>query len=158
LKYIKLENNRPINYSIEQFAIDYPNARNCINIAGMPDAQLLAQYNVYQLVTTNPPILSETQIAEESEPKFYDGEWYQTWNIRELVLQEIDEIIAVRTPIPADPETAQQFFASEETVTQRSEICSNCPSYSVLKICAECRCIMPLKVKIKSAVCPIGKW
>jgi hypothetical protein len=159
MKYIKLDDSRqPVNYSIEQFAIDFPNARIYNNTAAMPDPYLLGQYNVYQLVTTNPPILEETQTTEEGTPRFYDGEWYQTWNTRDLTLEEIDELIAVRTPIPADPEVAVSFFASEETVTQRSELCNNCPSYSQLKICAECRCIMPLKVKIKSSVCPIGKW
>lgn len=157
MKYIKLENNVPVNYSIEEFDIDYPGARN-INIEAVLDTNLLARYNVYPLVTTNPPIPEETQTFEEGTASYQDGEWYQAWRIRDLTLEEIDEVIATRTPIPANPEMAQQFFASEETVTQRSELCSNCPSYSLLKICAECRCIMPLKVKIKSAACPIGKW
>jgi hypothetical protein len=159
MRYIKLDNSRqPVSYSIEQFAIDYPNARIYRDTAAMPDFDLLSQYNVHVLVTTNPPALGETQIAEEGTPQFYNGEWYQTWITRDLTLEEIDELIVVRTPIPADPETGVLFFASEETVAQRSELCNNCPSYSVLKICAECSCIMPLKVKIKAAVCPIGKW
>jgi hypothetical protein len=157
MKYIKLEDNRPVNYSIEQFVTDYPNAR-IYSTAAMPDSHLLAQYNVYPLITTNPPILEETQAAEEGVPSFYNGEWYQTWTTRDLTEEEIDEMIVVRTPIPADPEIALAFFASEETVAQRSELCNTCPSYSRLKICAECGCIMPLKVKIKAAVCPIGKW
>jgi hypothetical protein len=109
-------------------------------------------------VTTNPPILEETHVAEEGPPNFQDGEWYQTWYARELSSGEIDEIIDVRTPIPADPEIALAFFASEETINQRYETCKSCPSYSMLKICAECKCIIPLKFKIKAAVCPIGKW
>jgi len=158
MRYIKLENNIPVNYSMEQFTTDYPNARIYSNSAATPDAYLLSQYNVYQMVTTNPPILEETQAYEEGVPSYYDGEWYQTWIVRDLTQDEIDELIAKRSPIPADPETAILFFASEETITQRSELCNNCPSYSVLKICAECSCIIPLKVKIKAAVCPIGKW
>ena len=157
MKYIKLEFSMPVNYSIEQFVIDYPNA-GIDSTSSNPDVYILAQYNVFPLITTNPPVVEETQICVEGLPNFNNGEWHQTWNIRDLTLEEIDEVIATRTPIPADPEIAQQFFASEETITQRSELCSNCPSYSLLKICAECRCIMPLKVKIKSTVCPIGKW
>jgi len=157
MRYIKLVNNNPVNYSIEQFTIDYPNA-TIYNNSSMPDTYMLSQYNVYPLVTTNPPASTETQIAVEGTPSFHDGEWYQTWTARDLTEEEIDEMIRVQTPIPADPEIAASFFASEETITQRSELCNNCPSYSRLKICAECGCIMPLKVKIKSAVCPIGKW
>ena len=157
MRYIKLVNNNPVNYSIEQFAIDYPNA-TIYSSSSMPDTYMLSQYNVYPLVTTNPPAPTETQIAVEGTPSFHDGEWYQTWTARDLTEEEIDEMIRVQTPIPADPEIAVSFFASEETVTQRSELCNNCPSYSRLKICAECGCIMPLKVKIKSSVCPIGKW
>lgn len=157
MKYIKLVNNNPVNYSIEQFVIDYPNATIYSN-SSMPDAHLLSQYNIYPVITTNSPALTDTQIAEEGNPIFHDNEWYQTWIVRDLTEEEIDEIISLRTPIPASPEIALEFFASDELVTQRSEICSSCPSYSQLKICAECKCIMPLKVKIKSAVCPIGKW
>jgi hypothetical protein len=157
MRYIKLVNNNPVNYSIEQFAIDYPNATIYSN-SSMPDTYMLSQYNVYPLVTTNPPVLEETQTAEEGTPSFFNNEWYQTWTARDLTEEEIDEMITVRTPIPVDPETAVRFFASEETIAQRSELCNNCPSYNRLKICAECGCIMPLKVKIKSAVCPIGKW
>lgn len=157
MKYIKLEYSVPVNYSIDRFLTEYPNAKIYDN-SGMPDAQLLSQYNIYPLVTTNPPEPEETQTVEEGLPKYHDGEWHQTWILRDLRQEEIDEIIAVRTPIPANPEIALEFFASEETVTERSELCNSCPSYSKLKICAECKCIMPLKVKIKAAVCPIGKW
>lgn len=150
MRYIKLEFSMPVNYSIEQFVIDYPNA-------GI-DANILADYNVFPLITTNPPVVEDTQICVEGLPSFINSEWHQTWNIRDRTEEEIDAVISAQTTIPADPEIALEFFASDELVTQRSEICSSCPSYSQLKICAECRCIMPLKVKIKSAVCPIGKW
>lgn len=157
MKYVRLKNTKPEIYSIEEFVAEFPYI-TIYNNSSMPDLYLLEQYNIYPLVTTNPPILEETHVAEEGIPKFQDGEWHQTWYARELSRSEIDELIAVRTPIPADPEMAQQFFASEETVTDRFRLCSNCPSYNLLTICAECRCIMPLKVKIKSAVCPLGKW
>ena len=154
MKYIKLENNEPVNYSIEQLLTDFPNARIYSN-GMMPDAYLLEQYNVYPLVTTNPPLVEETETSEEGIPSFHDGEWHQTWTTRHLTEEEIDEIISIRTPIPVDTEIALEFFASDELITQRSEVCNGCPSYSQLKICAECRCIIPLKVKIKSAVCEI---
>ena len=157
MRYIKLEFSMPVNYSIEQFVIDYPNA-GIYNTGSNPDAYMLAQYNVFPLITTNPPVVEDTQICVEGLPSFNNGEWHQTWITRDRTEEEIDAVISEQTPIPADPEIALEFFASDELVGQRSEICSSCPSYSQLKICAECKCIMPLKVKIKAAVCPIGKW
>jgi hypothetical protein len=45
------------------------------------------------------------------------------------------------------------------TSEERMEICRACewfrPSISQ---CKKCRCIMPLKVKLKAAKCPIRKW
>ena len=158
MRYIKLEHNQPINYSIEKLITDYPDAVIYSNRLAMPDAQLLAKHNVYQLVTNNPPVVSETQTAEEGPPALYNGEWHQTWITRDLTLAEIDQIIATRITIPADADVAIRFFSSEETIAQRAELCNNCPSYSTLKTCAECGYIMPLKFNIKDESCPIGKW
>jgi len=42
---------------------------------------------------------------------------------------------------------------------QRIEICKNCPSYnSTIFVCKECGCFMPVKTKIPTAKCPLGKW
>jgi hypothetical protein len=157
MRYIKLQQNIPIDYSLEQFSLDYPNAE-IYNKTAMPDADLLAQYDVHPLVTTNPPIVEETETTEEGTPIFENGEWYQTWTTRQLTEEEIDEIIALRTIIPTDATISLTFFASEEVITERNALCNSCPSYSRLKICRECGCIMPLKVKLTAAVCPIGKW
>ena len=40
----------------------------------------------------------------------------------------------------------------------RYDICRQCDSFSSLKLCNECGCFMPLKVKIKSSSCPLKKW
>jgi hypothetical protein len=50
------------------------------------------------------------------------------------------------------------FFASKELQEQRENICKSCDSFTTLNTCKECGCIMPLKNKIKSATCPLGKW
>jgi hypothetical protein len=157
MRYIKLQQNIPIDYSIEQFSIDYPND-NIYSKTSMPDVDLLAKYNVYPLVTTNPPVLEETEIAEEGIPFFDNGEWHQSWTTRQLTEEEIDKMISDRTVIPVGDTVSLNFFASEEVITERNALCNSCPSYSRLKICRECGCIMPLKVKLTSAVCPIGKW
>lgn len=51
----------------------------------------------------------------------------------------------------------------EKTTTDiqknRLDICMSCPELiSITNQCKKCGCIMPLKVKLKEAVCPLGKW
>ncbi len=50
---------------------------------------------------------------------------------------------------------------------KRTQICQQCPKYSVFKIpavnrlvgqCLECGCVVAWKTRIKSSHCPIGKW
>lgn len=44
-------------------------------------------------------------------------------------------------------------------VKSRYEMCLECPHFiDKTKQCRECGCIMPLKVKLRDAVCPVGKW
>jgi len=41
----------------------------------------------------------------------------------------------------------------------RLEICESCDKLiSTTKQCKECGCIMPLKVRLASAKCPLSKW
>lgn len=40
---------------------------------------------------------------------------------------------------------------------ERKSICDTC-EYNREWYCKKCGCILPIKVKIKSAYCPIGKW
>lgn len=41
----------------------------------------------------------------------------------------------------------------------RLAICKTCPELvKVTKQCLKCGCIMPAKVKLEAAKCPIGKW
>ena len=50
-------------------------------------------------------------------------------------------------------------YAEEEESQNRWSICEECPR--LLKAtgqCKECGCFMKLKVKLKKAVCPLGKW
>lgn len=49
--------------------------------------------------------------------------------------------------------------ATEEVVQKRLEICNSCPKLVQLtKQCKLCGCVMPLKAKLKQAVCPANKW
>jgi hypothetical protein len=40
----------------------------------------------------------------------------------------------------------------------RMDICNSCDRLNSMKICKECLCFMPFKVKIPIVSCPIGKW
>lgn len=49
--------------------------------------------------------------------------------------------------------------ADDLTQEERLAICKKCPSYrKFVKQCKECGCIMPAKVKLAEAFCPLGKW
>jgi hypothetical protein len=41
----------------------------------------------------------------------------------------------------------------------RLDICGECPELvGLTKQCKQCGCVMPMKVKLKNAACPLGKW
>jgi hypothetical protein len=48
---------------------------------------------------------------------------------------------------------------SEQDANSRYDICLDCDRLtSATKQCKECGCIMPVKVKLEKATCPLGKW
>jgi hypothetical protein len=160
-----LKNNTPTSYSIEQLLLDVPGAQ-IYKTSQMPNEELLAGYDVFPLVTTPQPLLREDEVAEEGEPEFKDNEWYQTWLVRALTETEIQQVIdSNQTPErflkgthATDIFIANTYLADSQTQETRYDICKACPSFTVLKTCKECGCIMPLKVKIANANCPLGKW
>lgn len=95
MRHIKLENNIPVDYTLEQLFVDVADAVIYLN-SQMPHPDLLANYNVYPLVTTPQPLLNEDETAEESIPEFKDGEWHQIWSIRKLTDEELQKIIESR--------------------------------------------------------------
>ena len=48
--------------------------------------------------------------------------------------------------------------SKETDPSKRMEMCKKCPHLWKNKICKKCGCVMPIKVKIKAASCPIGNW
>ena len=63
------------------------------------------------------------------------------------------------TTRPWDLLNPNEEKASEEKANNRLKICEECDSLLRLtKQCKECGCVMPLKVKLEKATCPIGKW
>jgi hypothetical protein len=52
-------------------------------------------------------------------------------------------------------------YLPEETSLskQRMSICQSCDQYAkVIRVCNECYCFMPLKTRLTSVTCPLGKW
>lgn len=49
--------------------------------------------------------------------------------------------------------------APEELEQSRFSICKGCPEFvNITKQCKQCGCVMPLKVKLAEATCPLNKW
>jgi len=55
-----------------------------------------------------------------------------------------------------DPSRHLEDFSISE---KRLDICKSCDRFNQLtKQCKECGCVMPAKVLLSNAECPIGKW
>ncbi len=158
MKYIRLLNETPVNYSIEQLLIDYPDAI-IYKKTKLPNQELIKEFNVYPLVTTQSPELQDDETAEEGIPVFKNNEWTQTWNIRKLTQEEVANLIESSLIDAKEIDTElSAFFVDTDVREARYDICKVCTSFTALKTCNECHCIMPLKTKLKEAVCPLGKW
>lgn len=51
-----------------------------------------------------------------------------------------------------------RHVSSNEIAEQRLKICESCEFYKITKQCSKCGCIMPIKVQLALAECPVGKW
>jgi hypothetical protein len=51
------------------------------------------------------------------------------------------------------------MFVDKPLAQERYQICRTCDSFAPLvKICHECGCFMPAKVRIASSACPKNHW
>jgi hypothetical protein len=50
------------------------------------------------------------------------------------------------------------LIAKKEIAQERYNICKVCESFTAAKLCKECNCFMPVKVKLAHAWCPKTKW
>lgn len=162
MRYIKIENGIPVDYSIEQLLQDYPDAI-IYKKSQMPSEKLLKNYNVFPLITEPSPPLKEDITVEESTPEFRQGEWHQTWAVRKLTKQEMARKIQdVARPLSQattnNPTHLVTNLAKRDLQEQRYNICKTCDSFTSLKMCQECSCIIPLKIKLSKATCPLKKW
>ena len=47
----------------------------------------------------------------------------------------------------------------KDLIENRMSLCNACPELiKVAKVCKQCGCHMPTKVKLTNSFCPIGKW
>jgi hypothetical protein len=160
MRYLKVENGIPREYTLKQLFEDYQNATICKD-SEMPNEDLLAQYSVYPLITEAKPITLESETVEESIPEFKDGEWHQIWLVRKLTSVEIDNLIDNATTDYLEMPFGLENDLTHTTPpmqTERITICSGCEYFSSLKICEKIGVIVPLKIKLYRYHCPIDKW
>jgi hypothetical protein len=63
------------------------------------------------------------------------------------------------TTRPWDVFNSSIEHTSEEAASSRYGTCLECDRLiKATRQCKECGCVMPLKVKLKAATCPLGKW
>jgi hypothetical protein len=87
--YIKLTNNTPEVYSLNQLYADNPNTSFP---SAVPDT-LLAEYGVYKVQPTSSPNHLETEVVEKTDPvQNQDGEWTQAWRVRPMDSEELAAI------------------------------------------------------------------
>jgi hypothetical protein len=64
-----------------------------------------------------------------------------------------------KTVKPWDLLNPNKEHATDQEAQTRYNICDWCPEFiSLTKQCKKCGCLMHLKVKLKEASCPLGKW
>ena len=114
MRYIKLENNKPINYSLDQLFLDYPDAV-IYKDTQMPNKELLANYDVYPLVTTQPELGKYEVLIGEAEAIFKDGEWYQGWEKREMTDEEKTEVDNKEAAVGLIAQIESGVLAAEES-------------------------------------------
>lgn len=74
--------------------------------------------------------------------------------IKEIVQNNINSQVS-----PIDLFRSNVERATKEVSEQRFSICKGCPELIKLtKQCKKCGCFMQLKVELKEATCPIGRW
>ena len=49
-------------------------------------------------------------------------------------------------------------FVPDKLHTIRMNICNTCEKLTSIKFCSSCGCFMPVKSRIKTTSCPLGKW
>tara|TARA_B100001142_G_scaffold6565_1_gene6657 strand:- start:8543 stop:9034 length:492 start_codon:yes stop_codon:yes gene_type:complete len=159
MKYIKLVNNIPINYTIEQFIEEYPEVKIYTKVKGIPDKNVLKQYDVFPVITTaSPEITADTEVVEIDPQQNWNGEWIQQWEVKEIH-KSIDDMEVEEEKGFKFPNLGPDAFATNEQRLERMNICQDCDRYrKSTRQCKECGCFMVLKAQLKVSACPLDKW
>lgn len=84
--YIKLTNDTPESYSVDQLRTDNPQVSFP---AVIPDS-LLAEYGVYPVTPTERPTHTEKEVVEDAGYlQLEDNSWVQAWLVRPMNEQEL---------------------------------------------------------------------
>ena len=76
--YVKVENGVGTEYTLRQLKQDNPNT----SFPPKPSDELLAGFDIYPVLLTDPPALDEaTQKAVAADPAYLDPYWVQQWDI-----------------------------------------------------------------------------
>ena len=84
--HIKLIDGQPQPYSISQLRRDNPQ----VSFPETPTAETLAEYDVYEVAATDPPIYDDSAYNIEQSIELVDGVWTQTWVLVEHTAEDID--------------------------------------------------------------------
>jgi hypothetical protein len=85
--HIKLTDGQPQPYSLGQLRRDNPQ----VSFPATIPADTLAEYDVYEVTTTQQPVVDHTQRVTEGTPALIDGVWTQTWVVTDLSEAELAE-------------------------------------------------------------------
>jgi hypothetical protein len=86
--HIKLTDGQPQPYSVGQLRRDNPQ----VSFPSAISEALLADYDVYAVVSTERPVVDHTKRVSESLPVFIDGAWQQAWVVTDLTPGELAEV------------------------------------------------------------------
>ena len=58
--------------------------------------------------------------------------------------------------------TSEHLRSNQQLQQERLAVCNNCPAkttlYEYFDGCSECNCILKVRVQVRTATCPLGKW
>lgn len=87
--YIKINAGVPEAYSVSQLRADNPQT----SFPAQMTDELLAEWNVFPVVPSEPPICGEKEIVEETGfLQLADGSWKQAWLVRPMTAQELEAL------------------------------------------------------------------
>lgn len=73
-------------YSLSMLQFEFPNVSFPENV----EANILSQFDVYQVYETEKPLCTYNQKIVEVNPVYVDGKWYQSWKLENLTEEELE--------------------------------------------------------------------